>query len=90
LAAFAPSASAARRWIDALADELASPVAEELLGLSVDQHDPRLPVDDHDRVWRGLEQAPEEDLAPAHLLVGAPRLAGAAPVGCLTSEPVQG
>jgi len=39
-----------------LADQLVPPVAEQLLGLGVDQRDPPVGVDAHHRVRRGLQQ----------------------------------
>jgi len=45
--------------LDGPAEHLAASVAEELLGLGVDQDDPPLLVHDHHRVRGRLEQPPE-------------------------------
>jgi len=51
--------------LDRLAEQLVAGVAEQGLGLSVDQHDPAAIADDHHRIGRGLEQAPEPGLGGA-------------------------
>ena len=37
---------------DGLADQLLALVAEEVLGLGIDERDVAVPIDDHHRVWR--------------------------------------
>ena len=41
---------------DRLPDQLGSPIAKEMLHLSVDDHDTPGGIDDHDRVGGGVEQ----------------------------------
>jgi hypothetical protein len=57
--------------LDPLPDQLLAAVAEQLLGLRVDQQDTAVAVDDHHRVRRRLEQT-------AELLLGAAALADVA------------
>jgi hypothetical protein len=54
--------------LDQLAEQLVALVAEQPLGLRVDQRDPAGGVDGHDRVRRGLQHRP-----PLGLLAARPR-----------------
>src|SRR5438552_2145856 len=47
------------KQLDPLPDELVAAIAEQLLGLSIDQHDPAVPVHDHHGVRSRLQKASE-------------------------------
>ena len=51
--------------LDQLADQLLPPVAEELLGLAVDEDDLAVAIDPHDRVGHQLQELLEVEPVPS-------------------------